>query len=467
MAAAAEDEVDLVKLLLARGADAKLYQADNETPIMAALSGRGSFGGGGLANSQAAVEVLKLLHDAGTEVNIMSIQHHLLRTRGGTALHFAVRAGSEEAVKLLVSWGVDVNARDPDGLTALDYAMARGYVPFLAQRQPPQTGACEALRESGATVELAKASRLAAGGARRSAMRQPSGRSQPSDALEQRARSIRRCIRRGTCPSSSLRRAWRPRSRLPADPRRLQPCPSPKSSNIEMSRMNRSLAPPPAEGRDPTVGAACASRIARCRAPREITATPLTPKERGGLTLLQGAGCNVVAMPGADGALLIDGGLAAELQGAAQGRGEGHGSATRVSTLINTHWHPEQTGSNLPLGRQSRGHHRARGDAAVRGTQGHLGLLRGHVRTISRESARDEDHAHFGVFEFAGQHIDYEYLPAAHTDGDLYVHFPEANVLVAGGPVSGSHWPVLDIHNGGWLGGPGAGVREARDGGQT
>jgi ankyrin repeat protein len=156
MAAAAEDEVDLVTLLLARGADAKLYQADNETPIMAALSGRGSFGGGGLANSQAAVEVLKLLHDAGTEVNIMSIQHHLLRTRGGTALHFAVRAGSEEAVKLLVSWGVDVNARDPDGLTALDYAMARGYVPFLAQRQPSQTELAKLLRESGATVELAK-----------------------------------------------------------------------------------------------------------------------------------------------------------------------------------------------------------------------------------------------------------------------------------------------------------------------
>jgi cyclase len=55
--------------------------------------------------------------------------------------------------------------------------------------------------------------------------------------------------------------------------------------------------------------------------------------------------------------------------------------------------------------------------------------------------------------EFAGQHIDYDYLPAAHTDGDLYVHFPEANVLVAGGPVSGTRWPVLDIHNGGWLGG--------------
>jgi len=156
MAAAAEDDVDLVKLLLAHGADAKLYQADNQTPLMAALGGRGAFGGGGAANPQAALEVLKLLHDAGTDVNIMSIQHHLLRTRGGTALHFAARAGSAQAVKLLVSWGIDVNARDPDGLTALDYAMGRGYVPFLQQAQPPKLELAKVLRESGATIELAK-----------------------------------------------------------------------------------------------------------------------------------------------------------------------------------------------------------------------------------------------------------------------------------------------------------------------
>ena len=141
---------------MAHGADPKLYQADNQTPIMAALGGRGVFGGGGAANPKAAVEVLKVLHDAGTEINIMSIQHHLLRTRGGTALHFAIRSGSAEAVKLLVSWGIDVNARDPDGLTALDYAMARGYVPFLAQRQPPRPDLAKLLRDSGATVELAK-----------------------------------------------------------------------------------------------------------------------------------------------------------------------------------------------------------------------------------------------------------------------------------------------------------------------
>ena len=55
--------------------------------------------------------------------------------------------------------------------------------------------------------------------------------------------------------------------------------------------------------------------------------------------------------------------------------------------------------------------------------------------------------------EFAGQQIDYGYLPAAHTDGDLYVHFPKMNLLVAGGVVSAEEWPLLDYRNGAWLGG--------------
>ena len=80
-----------------------------------------------------------------------------------------------------------------------------------------------------------------------------------------------------------------------------------------------------------------------------ILTTPLTPKGKGGLTLLQGAGCNVVALPGPDGALLIDGGLAANSKALLKAVEQSTGS-THVSTLINTHWHPEQTGSNLPLG---------------------------------------------------------------------------------------------------------------------
>jgi glyoxylase-like metal-dependent hydrolase (beta-lactamase superfamily II) len=195
-----------------------------------------------------------------------------------------------------------------------------------------------------------------------------------------------------------------------------------------------------------------ASRTALAASSADITTSALTPKEMGGLTLLQGAGCNVVAMPGPDGALLIDGGLAANSKALLRAVEKATGSS-RVNTLINTHWHPEQTGSNLPIG--SKGgviiahevtrlyEGRKASSVCFQGTYGPLPETARATKT-TRTS---------GSLDFAGQHIEYDYLPAAHTDGDLYIHFPEANLLVAGGPVSGSSWPVLDIHNGGWLGG--------------
>src|SRR5687767_7154647 len=83
---------------------------------------------------------------------------------------------------------------------------------------------------------------------------------------------------------------------------------------------------------------------------RSIAASDLTLLDVAGLAVIQGAGCNVVALGGPDGALMIDGGLAANsavllkaLHGAVK--------TSRVNTLINTHWHPEQTGSNEAVGR--------------------------------------------------------------------------------------------------------------------
>jgi len=76
--------------------------------------------------------------------------------RGGTALHYATRMGWKKAIEELVSYGADVNAKDPDGLTALDYAMARGYIPFLQQKAPVREDVAKVLRGAGATAELAK-----------------------------------------------------------------------------------------------------------------------------------------------------------------------------------------------------------------------------------------------------------------------------------------------------------------------
>ncbi len=80
------------------------------------------------------------------------------------------------------------------------------------------------------------------------------------------------------------------------------------------------------------------------------SAKDISVKDVAGLALIAGSGCNVVALPGPDGALMIDGGLAVNsaLLLAAVARAT---NTKRVATLINTHWHPEQTGSNEAVGK--------------------------------------------------------------------------------------------------------------------
>ena len=50
--------------------------------------------------------------------------------------------------------------------------------------------------------------------------------------------------------------------------------------------------------------------------------------------------------------------------------------------------------------------------------------------------------------------IRYGYISdAAHTDGDLYVYFPQQNILAVGDAAYGQGWPVVDWWTGGWIGG--------------
>jgi glyoxylase-like metal-dependent hydrolase (beta-lactamase superfamily II) len=80
------------------------------------------------------------------------------------------------------------------------------------------------------------------------------------------------------------------------------------------------------------------------------TAADITTSDLGGLTLFQSEGSNVVAMPGDEGALMIDGGLAVNADALVRAVLDATGT-DRIHTLINTHWHPEQTGANELVGR--------------------------------------------------------------------------------------------------------------------
>jgi glyoxylase-like metal-dependent hydrolase (beta-lactamase superfamily II) len=175
----------------------------------------------------------------------------------------------------------------------------------------------------------------------------------------------------------------------------------------------------------------------------------------GGLFLVQGAGCNVVALRGGDeagGALMVDGGLAANARGLVQQVLSETGNQ-RIDTLFNTHWHPEQTGANELVGAAGGtifAHEKTRLYLSHTVTSA---LFEGRLEPLPEAARPNETTRGEGALQFGGRSIDYGYLPAAHTDGDLYVSFPDHDVLAAGGVVSAETWPLLDYRNGAWYGG--------------
>ena len=181
------------------------------------------------------------------------------------------------------------------------------------------------------------------------------------------------------------------------------------------------------------------------------------------LFLLTGAGANVIALSAADGVVLVDGGQAdrsaALLAAVAALPGGG-----RVHTLFNTHWHPEQTGSNEALGTSGAAiiaHENTRLWLATDVTWPWNGQRFKRLPQIARPNKTFYTTGQLDRREgVPGDSVRYGYIPdAAHTDGDLYVYFPQQNVLAVGDVVSGQGWPVVDYITGGWIGGIVGGIQ--------
>lgn len=180
----------------------------------------------------------------------------------------------------------------------------------------------------------------------------------------------------------------------------------------------------------------------------ELKSTPLGD----GLTLIEGAGGNVVTLANAAGVLMVDGGLAEH--SAALIKLVSRQSGKRpVTTLFNTHWHWDHTGSNERLSKAGAK------IIAHENTKLWLGadfFVEWENRAYKPRPAAalpTETFYKSGQLNFADESIVYGHLPRAHTDGDLYVFLPARNVLVAGDLLSVGAYPVLDYSTGGWIGG--------------
>ena len=171
------------------------------------------------------------------------------------------------------------------------------------------------------------------------------------------------------------------------------------------------------------------------------------------LHLVTGAGANVIVRAGADGVVMVDGGLAQNAATLAQAVAALTNSGP-VRTLFNTHWHPEQTGSNESLG--------TAGATIIAQENTRLWLQQNitwpwngqKFKKLAKVAQPNKTFYDKGTLGSGASEIRYGYISdAAHTDGDLYVYFPQQNVLAVGDAAYGQGWPVVDWWTGGWIGG--------------
>jgi glyoxylase-like metal-dependent hydrolase (beta-lactamase superfamily II) len=183
---------------------------------------------------------------------------------------------------------------------------------------------------------------------------------------------------------------------------------------------------------------------------RKVSAKDITSSDAGGLAVFSGAGCNVVALAGKDGALLVDGGQAvnsALLLKAVHGKL----GTRRVQTLVNTHWHPDQTGLNEAAGKDRATILSHEVTKLYTARKVRSPLFDGTIGPLPESARPNKTTYDRDTFQFDGEEVQVRHLPGAHTDGDVYVYFPKRNVLVAGGPVTSDRWPVMDYVNGGFM----------------
>jgi cyclase len=180
----------------------------------------------------------------------------------------------------------------------------------------------------------------------------------------------------------------------------------------------------------------------------QLVIKPLSPN----LTLISGAGGNVVVLRSSEGVLMVDGG-AREHSAALLKAVRDIAGTDRVHTLFNTHWHADQTGSNATLG--------AAGTRIIAHENTRLWLTTDVeckwenrvYQPLPKIAQPNQTFYTTGSLEFGGEKIDYGHLGQAHTDGDIYVFFRKANVLVAGDVVSVGSFPIIDYSSNGWIGG--------------
>ena len=136
-ALAGDEKIDLAKLLITNGVDINARNIDGETPLHTAVFGGYSpgiaellieYGADVNATMKTAFEVEVALYSSVRSLSLKQtsgINPFKRWCEGWTPLHLAAKRIGTNAIKLLVSSGADVNAKNDMGWTPLDVAIEK------------------------------------------------------------------------------------------------------------------------------------------------------------------------------------------------------------------------------------------------------------------------------------------------------------------------------------------------------
>ena len=167
-----------------------------------------------------------------------------------------------------------------------------------------------------------------------------------------------------------------------------------------------------------------------------IETTPLAE----GLVMLSGPGGNVVVLPGKEGKVVVDGfvqpawpRLKSTLDGI---------DGSPIRTLIDTHWHFDHADNNANF---SGAGARVLAHANTRKRLGEAHDLLGmHFEPAPAAALPTDTFVDRRALTANGEQILLAYVPPAHTDTDILVHFTQANVLHMGDVFFNGSYPFID-----------------------
>ncbi len=169
------------------------------------------------------------------------------------------------------------------------------------------------------------------------------------------------------------------------------------------------------------------------------------------LAIIDG-GANVVAFSSGEGRVLVDSGAPKSADHVIAGL-KSLAPGAKVQTLFNTHYHLDQTGNNETFGAAGAkiiAHERTREWMA---NDYWVPSEDRYEKARPKAALPTETFQETGSLKAGDEQIDYGYLLLAHTNGDIYVHFKNSNVIAVGDVASPVRDPALDWFTGAWIGG--------------